>query len=79
MSLDKGYWLTDKYWISPYISGKWTQSAVDCYKLGCNCNKCNIPLIMETPCQMKRVVITLVALYGVPDLNKFREDNNSEI
>ena len=67
------------YSVPDTVVRHWTQQAVDCYKLGCNCSKCNIPLIMETPCQMKRSVITLIRLYGVPDLRKFREDNNSEI
>lgn len=68
-----------RFEVEKNVAKRWTQSAVDCYKLGCNCIKCNIPLIMETPCQMKRSVITLVRLYGRPDLSKFREDNNNEI
>lgn len=69
----------DNYNVNDYVAKRWTQAAVDCYKLGCNCSKCNIPLIMETKCQMKRTVITLVKLYGRPDFSQFREDNNSEI
>lgn len=74
MTLNQGY-----YNIESTVIRRWTQSAVDCYRLGCNCSKCNIPLIMETPCQMKRSVISLVRAYGIPDLSKFKGDNNNEI
>lgn len=69
----------DFYNVDKNVVKRWTQSAVDRYKLGCVCSRCNIPLIMETPCQMKRSVVTLVRLYGRPDFSNFREDNNHEI
>ncbi len=45
---------------------KWTKSAIECYNKGCNCKKCNIPDIVQTPCYMKKTVIELVRLYGKP-------------
>lgn len=49
---------------------RWTRSAVDCYKIGCNCSRCNIPLIMETPCKMKYSVLELVKKFGKPITTK---------
>ena len=45
---------------------KWTQSSIDCYKIGCNCSKCNIKKIINTKCYMKQVVIELVKKFGAP-------------
>jgi len=49
---------------------EWTQSSIYCYKIGCNCQKCDIYEIMETKCQMKRVVLELVKLYGPPKIER---------
>ena len=47
----------------------WTNSAFECYEIGCNCSKCNLPDNLETingfNCSMKYVVRELVRKYGV--------------
>lgn len=52
----------------------WTQSAVDCYMIGCMCSKCylykSVFFKSETKCKMKDTVIELVRQIGVPDITK---------
>jgi len=38
----------------------WSDSAIECYKIGGNCALCSIPQIMETPCQMRDKVKELL-------------------
>lgn len=51
-----------------HLDLRWTKQAIECYKLGCTCSKCNIPLIRETKekCGMKPIVFELVRIYGAP-------------
>jgi len=44
----------------------WTPSAAHCYKIDCKCERCDIPLIMETPCMMYFAVVSLYAKFGPP-------------
>ena len=44
----------------------WTISAVQCYMLGCQCLKCNIPDLLESKCLMKKAVMELVRKFGKP-------------
>ena len=44
----------------------WTKSAVDCYRIGCNCAKCKLARILESKCMMKKTVMTLVKSIGAP-------------
>ena len=48
----------------------WTQSAIDCYNLGCNCSLCNINKLYFSKsvykCMMKNTVIELVRKLGKP-------------
>ena len=52
------------------VSKNWTPAAIDCYKLGCVCSKCNLYKIYFSEgsfrCRMKETVIELVRKYGVP-------------
>lgn len=52
-------------------ANKWTNTAIDCYKIGCNCSKCliyNIYFKNETfKCKMKDTVIELVRKNGIPN------------
>jgi len=54
-------------------SKNWTQSAVDCYLLGCNCAKCDIYRIYFSKnlykCRMKYTVIELVRRFGIPKIH----------
>lgn len=48
---------------------RWTESAIDCYRLGCNCSRCpTYQLITHQKCRMKYTVIALVRDIGVPDV-----------
>lgn len=55
---------------SETVTKNWTPTATDCYKLGCNCNKCNIYKIYfeasGNRCKMKETVIELVRRFGAP-------------
>ena len=55
---------------SETISKNWTQTAIDCYLLGCVCSKCNIYKIYfmntNSKCMMKNTVIELVRRLGTP-------------
>lgn len=46
---------------------KWTPTAIECYKKGCNCSICPIKnFIKSQNCQMKKTVFALVRKYGSP-------------
>ena len=45
---------------------QWTLTAIECYKLGCDCEKCDLPSILETKCVMKYAVFQLVRKFGIP-------------
>ncbi len=55
---------------SETLSKNWTPTAIDCYKLGCRCSKCNLYKIYffrtNNTCKMKETVIELVRKQGVP-------------
>ncbi len=55
---------------SETISKNWTLTAIDCYRLGCCCSKCNLYKIYFAPsksrCRMKETVIELVRKIGAP-------------
>ena len=55
--------------INPDILLKWTPTSIDCYEIGCNCNKCELYRILNTKCQMKNVVMELVKKFGAPNIN----------
>lgn len=55
------------------VARRWTRSAVECYEIGCMCSRCYLPLIMETPCQMKIVVMELVRKFGKPETKHKRD------
>lgn len=59
---------------SETISKNWTQTAEDCYLIGCNCSRCNIYKIYFSEnkfrCKMKEIVIELVRRYGKPNFKK---------
>ena len=55
---------------SETISKNWTSTAIDCYKLGCMCSRCNLYKIYfsnsSMKCRMKETVIELVRRIGAP-------------
>ncbi len=56
---------------SETTSRTWTPTAIDCYRLGCMCSKCNLYKIYfqgkSSKCKMKETVIELVRRLGIPE------------
>lgn len=53
---------------------RWTLTAAQCYQIGCNCEKCYLPEILETKCVMRKTVIELVKKFGAPDIEKNKQE-----
>jgi len=54
--------------ISDSIVQNWTPSALDCYKINSNCEKCPIAHAHYSfKCQMKNIVDVLLKTKGLPD------------
>lgn len=54
--------------ISDSIVQNWTQSALDCYNLNCECASCPIANAgYSFKCQMKNIVEVLLKTKGLPD------------
>lgn len=50
---------------------RWTSTATECYKRGCNCNGCFYSDFFSSSaqkCQMKATVLELVRVLGTPDV-----------
>lgn len=45
----------------------WTPSSIECYKLGCMCDKCSLYAILGKRCQMKKTVFELIKTFGKPN------------
>ncbi len=60
---------------SETLNKKWTQSAIDCYAIGCICSKCFIYKVMFSrrnyKCMMKETVIELVRQLGMPKEDEY--------
>ena len=55
--------------ISPSIMQNWTQQAIECYEISCNCKKCSLHRGNYTysfVCQMPKIVKALLKTYGEP-------------
>lgn len=54
--------------ISDSITQNWTQQALECYYLNCDCKKCSISKgNYSFICQMPRVIDTLLETVGAPE------------
>ena len=54
--------------ISDSIVQNWTLSALDCYKINCNCKNCPITKAKYSfKCQMKHIVEILLKTRGIPN------------
>ncbi len=55
--------------ISESITQNWTEQALECYKLGCDCSRCSISKGQYSfVCQMPKVIKILLKM-GKPDAN----------
>lgn len=49
---------------------RWTQTARECYEIGCNCRNCLLYIILGYKCKMKQAVFELVRKFGAPPEEK---------
>jgi len=53
--------------LSSSITQSWTEQALECYSIGCDCKKCSLKNgNYSFKCQMPRVIDVLVNLVGEP-------------
>lgn len=57
--------------ISTSITQTWTEQAIECYSIGCNCQKCSLKNgNYSFKCQMPKVIDILINIIGKPNINK---------
>ena len=57
--------------ISESITQNWTEQALECYKLHCDCSQCSIAKgNYSFVCQMPKVLDILIKTLGKPNTNK---------
>jgi len=62
--------------ISPSIMQNWTQQAIECYEIGCNCKKCSLSNgNYSFICQMPKIINALLNTYGEPN-NVYKKISN---
>ena len=55
--------------LSDSITRTWTEQAVECYSIGCDCKKCSLAGgNYSFVCQMPKVIKSLLKEIGVPEL-----------
>ncbi len=56
--------------ISESITKAWTQQAMECYSIGCDCKKCSLAKgNYSFKCQMPKVIDILIGVIGKPQIN----------
>ncbi len=56
--------------ISNSITQSWTEQALECYSIGCNCQKCSLAGgNYSFKCQMPKVIDILINMVGKPRIN----------
>jgi hypothetical protein len=56
--------------LSSSITQSWTEQALECYSIGCNCKKCSLSNgSYSFKCQMPKVIDTLINIIGKPQVN----------
>ena len=54
--------------ISDSLTQKWTEQAIECYNLKCDCSQCSLSAGQYSfVCQMPKVIKLLVKLIGTPN------------
>ena len=55
---------------SSSITKSWTEQALECYSIGCDCKKCSLKNgNYSFKCQMPKVIDTLINIIGKPQVN----------
>lgn len=58
--------------ISESLTQTWTEQAVECYSLRCDCSKCSIAVAKYSfRCKMSEVVAILLNKYGEPQQENY--------
>lgn len=58
--------------VSESITKTWTQQALECYSIGCDCSKCSLSKgNYSFICQMPKVIEILIEFAGKPVLSAF--------
>lgn len=67
--LEEEFYPQNKGEISGSITQNWTEQALECYKLGCDCSRCSISKgNYSFVCQMPKVIDLLITMSGKPEL-----------
>lgn len=68
---DKEFFPQNNGEISESITQNWTEQALECYRLHCDCTRCSISKGQYSfACQMPKVLDILINLAGKPVLNQ---------
>ena len=60
----------DAVLFSSSITQSWTEQALECYSIGCNCKKCSLNNgNYSFKCQMPKVIDILINIIGKPKIN----------
>ncbi len=61
---------TEEQIISSSITQSWTEQALECYSIGCDCSKCSLRNGRYSfKCQMPKVIDILISIIGKPRIN----------
>lgn len=56
--------------LSSSITQSWTEQALECYSIGCDCRKCSLKNgNYSFICQMPKVIDELIKILGKPNIN----------
>ncbi len=56
--------------LSASITQSWTEQALECYAIGCDCQKCSLRNGQYSfKCQMPKVIDMLINIVGKPKIN----------
>jgi hypothetical protein len=71
---DKEFYPQNNGGISDSITQNWTEQALECYKVNCDCSQCSISKgNYSFACQMPKILDILIKSLGKPDLKKVFE------
>lgn len=66
---DKEFYPQNKGEISESITQNWTEQALECYKIKCDCSRCSIAKgNYSFACQMPKILDVLIGMSGKPKL-----------
>lgn len=70
LKIEEEEFLPQTQGISESITQNWTEQALECYKLKCNCSECSVSKgNYSFVCQMPKVVDILMKTLGTPKKN----------